>query len=51
MNKLGQPGQPLVQLGRAERAPRAVVSLSVDGRSVSVPEGTTILGRAAIARG
>ncbi|CAN5918387.1 2Fe-2S iron-sulfur cluster-binding protein [soil metagenome] len=42
-----QLDQPLVQLGRAERAPRAMVSLTVDGRSVSVPEGTTILGACA----
>ena len=47
MNVLRQLGQPLVQLGRAERAPRAMVSLTIDGREASVPEGTTILGACA----
>ena len=35
---------PLVQLGRPERAPRAAVDLTIDGRAVTVREGTTILG-------
>ena len=38
---------PLVQLGRPDRAPKAMVALNVDGRDVSVPEGTTILGACA----
>jgi predicted molibdopterin-dependent oxidoreductase YjgC len=42
-----KPDQPLVQLGRPERAPRATVALSIDGHDVSVPEGTTILGACA----
>ena len=41
------PDQPLVQLGRPVRAPRATIALSIDGRDVSVPEGTTILGACA----
>ena len=42
-----RPDQPLVQLGRPERARKAMVSLTVDGKDVSVPEGTTILGACA----
>ena len=42
-----QPDQPLVQLGRPERARKAMVSLTVDGNDVTVPEGTTILGACA----
>ena len=38
---------PLVQLGRPARAPRAKVALTIDGREVTVPEGTTILGACA----
>ena len=36
----------LVQLGRPSGPPKAMVELTVDGRSVKVPEGTTILGAA-----
>ena len=42
-----QPDQPLVQLGRPQRAHTAMVSLAIDGHEVSVPEGTTILGACA----
>ena len=42
-----RPDQPLVQLGRPERARKAMVSLAIDGHEVSVPEGTTILGACA----
>ena len=38
---------PLIQLGRPDRRPKAMVELTVDGRTVSVPEGTTILGACA----
>ena len=38
---------PIVQLSRRERAPKAMVELDVDGQSVSVPDGTTILGACA----
>ncbi len=34
----------LVQIERPQAAPRATVTLTIDGRAVSVPEGTTILG-------
>jgi predicted molibdopterin-dependent oxidoreductase YjgC len=35
---------PLVQMGRASREPKAMVDLAIDGQSVQVEEGTTILG-------
>ena len=38
---------PLVQLGRPSRAPRANVTVTVNGRKVEVSEGTTLLGAAA----
>lgn len=38
---------PLVQLGRPDRTPRKMVSLSIDGQVLEVPEGTTILGACA----
>ena len=34
----------LVQLGRPGGKPKAMVELTIDGRGVKVPEGTTILG-------
>jgi predicted molibdopterin-dependent oxidoreductase YjgC len=37
----------LVQIGRPPRAPVPVVALTIDGRRVSVPEGTTILSACA----
>lgn len=37
----------LVPVGRPERAPRTGVALTIDGRPVTVPEGTTILAAAA----
>ena len=37
---------PLVQLGRPDRAPKSMVALTIDGREVSVPEGTTIINAA-----
>lgn len=39
--------QPLVQLGRPQRAPKQSVELLIDGASVTVDEGTTILAAAA----
>jgi predicted molibdopterin-dependent oxidoreductase YjgC len=39
--------QTLVHIGRPLRAPRAPVALTIDGRSVTVPEGTTILAACA----
>src|SRR5947209_8534657 len=33
-----------VRLQRPNRAPKAMVELTIDGQPVSVPEGTTILG-------
>jgi predicted molibdopterin-dependent oxidoreductase YjgC len=33
-----------VQLGRPDRVPKPTVELSIDGNTVQVPEGTTILG-------
>src|SRR6266581_2821353 len=47
MSEAIAPSVPLVQLGRPDRTPKAMVSLSIDGREVSVPEGTTILGACA----
>ena len=41
------PPVTLVPVGRPEPSPRAPVTLTIDGRSVSVPEGTTILGACA----
>ena len=38
---------PIVQLSRRERAPKTMVELDVDGQSVSVPAGTSILGACA----
>src|SRR6478752_7346287 len=36
---------PFIQLTRArDRAPARMVDLTIDGRAMSVPEGTTILG-------
>ena len=35
---------PLVKLTRAPRVPATRVALTIDGRSLEVPEGTTILG-------
>ena len=37
----------LVQLGRPDRTPKAMVELTIDGQSVSVAEDTTILGACA----
>ena len=37
----------LVQLGRPSRAPKAMVTVTVNGRKVEVSEGTTLLGAAA----
>ena len=37
----------LVEIGRPSRAPRPVVALTIDGHTVSVPEGTTILSACA----
>ena len=37
----------LVNIGRPRRAELPAISLTIDGRSVSVPQGTTILGAAA----
>ena len=37
----------LIPIGRPARAPKATVTLTIDGRSVAVPEGTTILGACA----
>ena len=34
---------PLVQLGRPDRTPKTMVTLTIDGQAVSVPEGTTII--------
>ncbi len=39
--------QPLVQLGRPQRAAREMVDISIDGRDVRVPAGTTLLGACA----
>ena len=38
---------PLVQLGRPARAPRATIEVTIDGQLVKVPAGTTILGACA----
>ncbi len=38
---------PLVQLTRPDRRPRTAVTCTVNGRDVTVPEGTTILAAAA----
>ena len=38
------PHLQLVQLARPSTRPKVMVELTVDGRSVKVPEGTTILG-------
>ncbi|MDB4914321.1 MAG: hypothetical protein JWM95_1965 [Gemmatimonadetes bacterium] len=38
---------PLVQLGRPDRTPKKMVSLTIDGHGLEVPEGTTILGACA----
>jgi predicted molibdopterin-dependent oxidoreductase YjgC len=35
---------PLVKITRQSRVPKSMVDLTIDGRAVSVPEGTTILG-------
>src|SRR4029450_1365649 len=37
----------IVHIGRPKRAERPAVTLTIDGRSVTVPQGTTILGAAA----
>src|SRR5262245_3605566 len=37
----------LIQIGRPAAPARAAVPLTIDGRAVTVPEGTTILGAAA----
>lgn len=37
----------LVHLGRPDRSPKKMVALEIDGRSVEVAEGTTILGACA----
>jgi predicted molibdopterin-dependent oxidoreductase YjgC len=37
----------IVDIGRPKRAERPPVTLTIDGRSVTVPQGTTILGAAA----
>lgn len=37
----------LIPIGRPSRAPVAAVALTIDGRAVSVPEGTTILSACA----
>src|SRR4051812_16498407 len=34
----------LVKIGRPNRAPKQMIDLTIDGKAVSVPEGTTILG-------
>src|SRR4051794_29275873 len=47
MSEAIAPSVPLVQLGRPDRTPKAMVALTVDGREVSVPDGTTILGACA----
>ena len=41
-----QSSQPLYAIDR-KRAPRAQVELTIDGKRISVPEGTTILGACA----
>ena len=41
------PSAQLVHLGRADRAPKVMVALNIDGHHVSVPEGTTILSACA----
>lgn len=38
---------PLYRLQRRQQAPRSDVAITVDGKSVSVPEGSTILGACA----
>ena len=38
------PQPPFVQIRRPDRAPKKMVALQIDGTTVSVPEGTTILG-------
>ena len=47
MSTSRDPNVPLVQLGRHQRAPRAMVALEIDGQPVSVPDGTTILSACA----
>jgi predicted molibdopterin-dependent oxidoreductase YjgC len=37
----------LVPIGRPPQAARAAIALTIDGRAVSVPEGTTVLGACA----
>src|SRR4029453_19592634 len=37
----------IVDIGRPKRAEQPPVTLTIDGRSVTVPQGTTILGAAA----
>jgi predicted molibdopterin-dependent oxidoreductase YjgC len=39
----GMPHLQLVKLSRPSREPKQMIDLTVDGRSVSVPEGSTIL--------
>ena len=43
----GVTSGPLVPLRRRDRAPKVPVSLTIDGRPVTVDEGTTILGACA----
>ena len=38
----------LIPIGRPEREARQVVALTIDGRAVSVPEGTTLLSACAV---
>ena len=38
------PNAPLVQVGRPDRTRKSVIELTIDGRTVQVAEGTTILG-------
>jgi predicted molibdopterin-dependent oxidoreductase YjgC len=45
-----QPGAPrptLVPIGRPDRAPKAQITLTIDAQSVTVSEGTTVLGACA----
>lgn len=44
---MSSPHLKLVQLARPSQKPKAVVELTIDGRNVSVPEGTTILSACA----
>jgi predicted molibdopterin-dependent oxidoreductase YjgC len=39
--------QTLVPIGRPDRKPKAMISLTIDDETVTVPEGTTILGACA----